>query len=233
MILQNVINIGNIVFICSQTDVVLSRVTSLLRLYLINLDPRSIKSLDSAIVEYTYLRKKFRPLLPSLTSCKKRPSVVSDRQWCATKSSVVIQQASAFHTAQLMNLLPNKGFINYNGFCSYANSILQCILCMKHVRTVLAEEANVSIKQLVKCYETVDHNALNCADICHELGVPFNLHHEQDPIEFLLALVQYCAPLFSLMKQCTTVEKSCTTCSSTTITNEEGIITNIPGTNVK
>ena len=79
--LRNVfIDIGNTVFTCGQSSVALSRVTSLSGLHLINLDPRSIKALDSAIVEYSYLRKKFRPLLPSLTSYKKRPSVIPDRQ---------------------------------------------------------------------------------------------------------------------------------------------------------
>ena len=61
-----VIDIGNTVFTRGQSYVALSRVTKLSGLYLINLDPRSIKALDSAIVEYTYLRKKFRSMLPSL-----------------------------------------------------------------------------------------------------------------------------------------------------------------------
>ena len=54
-----VIDIGNTVFTCGQSYVVLSRVTKLSGLYLINFDPHFIKALDSAIVEYTYLRTKF------------------------------------------------------------------------------------------------------------------------------------------------------------------------------
>jgi len=97
-----------------------------------------------------------------------RPSVIPDRQWCDTKFSVVIQQKAALHTAQLLNVLPNKGFINSNRLTSYANSILQCILCGKDVRSVLAEEASVNIKQLVKCYESTEHMTLDYTSICKE-----------------------------------------------------------------
>ena len=56
--LHNVaVDIGNSVFTCGQTYVALSRVTSLAGLNLINFDPRSIKALNSAVAEYTYLRK--------------------------------------------------------------------------------------------------------------------------------------------------------------------------------
>ena len=54
-----VVDVGNTVFTCGQSYVALSRVTNLSGLYLINFDPRSIKALDSAILEYTYLRTKF------------------------------------------------------------------------------------------------------------------------------------------------------------------------------
>ena len=70
--LQNVVvDIGSSVFSCGQTYVALSRVTSLAGLHLINFDPRSIKALNSAVTEYTYLRKNFAPRLPSLCANKK------------------------------------------------------------------------------------------------------------------------------------------------------------------
>ena len=54
--LHNVVtDIGNSIFACGQSYVAMSRVTSLSGLHLINMDPRSIKALDSAVLEYTYL----------------------------------------------------------------------------------------------------------------------------------------------------------------------------------
>lgn len=46
----------------------MSRVKGLSGLHLVNLDPKSIKASDSAIMEYSYLRKTFLPELPSLPS---------------------------------------------------------------------------------------------------------------------------------------------------------------------
>ena len=90
----------------------------------------------------------------------------------------MIQQQS-LNAANLITALPSKGFINTNGISSYASSILQCMLYMKDVHTViLAEEANESIKQLVKSYQSADHTALDCAGICNELGEQFNSGHE-------------------------------------------------------
>ena len=94
--LKNVlVDIGNNIFACGQAYVAMSRVTSLSGLHLINFDPRSIKALNSAVVEYNYLRKTFRPTLSSLTSHKKRPKVTLDRQWCTTKYATLIQWKSA------------------------------------------------------------------------------------------------------------------------------------------
>ena len=62
--LNNVlVDLGNSIFACGQAYVAMSRVTGLSGLHLINFDPRSIKALDSAIVEYCYLRETFRPTL--------------------------------------------------------------------------------------------------------------------------------------------------------------------------
>jgi len=51
--LHHVTDIGNSVFTCGQSYVAMSRVTSLSGLHLINIDPRSIKALDSAIIKYS------------------------------------------------------------------------------------------------------------------------------------------------------------------------------------
>ena len=60
--LKNIlVDLGNSIFACGQAYVAMSRVTSLSGLNLINFDLRCIKALDSAITEYSYLRKTFRP----------------------------------------------------------------------------------------------------------------------------------------------------------------------------
>ena len=50
-------DIGSTVFTCGQAYVALSRVKSIVGLHLINFNPRSVKALDSAILEYNRLRK--------------------------------------------------------------------------------------------------------------------------------------------------------------------------------
>ena len=56
------VDIGNNIFACGQAYVAMSRVTSLSGLHLINFDPHCIKALDSAVMEYNYLRKHSGPL---------------------------------------------------------------------------------------------------------------------------------------------------------------------------
>ena len=73
-------DIGNTIFACGQAYVAMSRVTSLSGLHLINIDPKSIKALDSAVIEYSNLRNRFCPHLPSLSTTKKRPKSVSGVQ---------------------------------------------------------------------------------------------------------------------------------------------------------
>jgi len=81
------------------------------RTYVIrNIDPRSIKALDSAIIEYSQLQQKFSPSLSPLSTSKQRPKSVSDRCWCITKSSLAVQQKSI--SANLPAAFPNKGFSN-------------------------------------------------------------------------------------------------------------------------
>lgn len=61
-----IVDVGNTVFLCGQTYVALSRVTSLDGLYLINFDPSNIKAQTTAVKEYNNLRHKYRPDLPSI-----------------------------------------------------------------------------------------------------------------------------------------------------------------------
>ena len=115
-------------------------ITSLSGLHLINLDPRSIKALDSAITEYTYLRETFRPGLPSLPTYKKRPKLVPDRQWCVSKSASMIQKCTSGSTDYLTTL-PNKGFSNSDGLSSFANSAMQCTLGCKVLCITLIKQS--------------------------------------------------------------------------------------------
>ena len=90
----------------------------------------SIKALNSAVTEYTYLRKKFIPRLPSLSINKKKVLRVPDAQWCINKSTLLAQQNSSVHTHNVLTTLPNKGFVGDDGN-GYVNSILQCLLNSK------------------------------------------------------------------------------------------------------
>ena len=61
--------------------------------HLINFDPRSIKALDSAILECNRLRQEFRSSLhPPFTLPKQRPKSISDRQWCTIRSASEVQR---------------------------------------------------------------------------------------------------------------------------------------------
>ena len=73
-------DIGSTVFTCGQAYVALSRVKSIEGLHLINFNPRSIKALDSAILEYNRLRKKFRSGLRAFIVPKRQARAVIDRQ---------------------------------------------------------------------------------------------------------------------------------------------------------
>ena len=85
------------------------RVTSLSGLHLFNMDPHSIKALDSTVLKYAYLREKYRPALPRLQHCKNKPKHIPDRQWYVTKSTMLVQQHSNNLTGQLSTTLPKKG----------------------------------------------------------------------------------------------------------------------------
>ena len=167
--LRNVVaDIANSIFTCGQSYAALSGVTNLAGLYLINFDPRSIKALNSAVTEYTYLRKKFIPRLPSLCINKKKLLRVPDAQWCINKSTLLAQQNSSVHTHNVLTTLPNKGFVGDDG-SGYVNSILQCLLNSKMIRSQLLKQSSENIKQLVTLYENPAHTPIDSSSICKEL----------------------------------------------------------------
>jgi len=58
---QNAItDIGNVIFNCGQVYIVLSQVTFLEELYLINYNPSSITANEEAIIEYNRLRQIYK-----------------------------------------------------------------------------------------------------------------------------------------------------------------------------
>ena len=184
--LKNVLaDIGNNIFACGQAYVAMSRVTSLSGLHLINFDPRSIKALDSAVLEYNYLRKKFRPSLSLLTSHKKRPKVIADRQWCTKKYATLIQQQSANHSGDHSTPLPNKGFRDSDGCSGYANS-------SKTIRQACSSDSSDCLKQLISNYEGGADTVLDCMDIRAELGSPFDQRDQQDPVTYLSLDTHHC-----------------------------------------
>ena len=76
-----VTDIRNQVFTCGQAYVALSRVTSLDGLHLINFDPRYVKALDSAAIEYNRLRQKYCSNLKPFAITKQRAKKLNDIQW--------------------------------------------------------------------------------------------------------------------------------------------------------
>ena len=194
--------------------VAMLRVTSLSGLHLINIDPRSIKALDSAIIEYSQLRQKFCPSLSPLSTSKQRPKSVPDRRWCITKSSLTVQQKSI--SANLPAAFPNKGFSNTNGLSSYANSVMQCILNSDVMRAALLNRKQSScattLHKIGSDYSNSGHTPLNCDQLRAELGDPFTRSAEIDPQFFFDALMLYNTDLYSLATLSIAEEEKCNSC---------------------
>ena len=113
-----------------------------------------------------------------------------DRQWCTTKYATLIQQQSADRSREHAILLPNKGFRDHDGCSSYPNSVMQCLLHYKAVRKICFADSSKSLKQLVSDYENIGANVvLDWMDVCNEVGIPFDLHDQQDPVTYLAAIV--------------------------------------------
>ena len=226
--LKNVlVDIGNNIFACGQAYIAMSRVTSLSGLHLINFDPRCIKALDSAVLEYNYLRKTFKPTLSLLTFHKKRPKVIPDRQWCTTKYATLIQRQSADHSGERLTLLPNKGFRDNDGCSSYANSVMQCLLHSKSIRKICSADSSKCLKQLVSNYEGTADTVLDCMDIRTQLGSPFDQHDQQDPITYLEALLTKYPSLSPLLKHTVAVELQCDICKVVTVSTKEQVVISI------
>ena len=190
------VDLGNSIFACEKACVAMSWVNSLSGLNLINFDPPCIKALDSAITEYSYLRKPFRPTLPLLFSHKHKRKSVRDRLWCTPKLTTIAQQQCADTE---MTISPRHGFLDSDGCSSYANSIMQCLLHSKVVCNVFRDGCLV---ELVKSYENNTSNVLDCTAIRNQLGDVFAQPVAKDPVDYLQAVSNCCSSLSSLLSQC-------------------------------
>ena len=217
-----VVDIGNSVFTCGQSYVALSRVTSLAGLNLINFDPRSIKALNSAVAEYTFLRKKFTPRLPALSANRKKSIRIQDTQWCITKSTLLAQQNSSARAYNVLATLPNKGFLNNDGN-GYGNCILQCLLNSTAIRSELVKESSENIKHLVTMYESPDHTPIDSSSICDEL----DLSSDHNPVDFLTAFVRQYSRLSMLIEHSVRIETVCDECTHVDTVDEKEIIFNV------
>ena len=71
-------DIGTTVFTCGQAYVALSRVKNIEGLHLINFNPRSIRALDLAVLEYNRLREEFWSNLQPFLLSKRQTKAVND-----------------------------------------------------------------------------------------------------------------------------------------------------------
>ena len=129
---QVLTDIGNTIFTCSQTYVALSRVKSIESLHLVNFDPRLMKALDSAVLEYNQLRIEFMSNLQPFILPKQHVQVVGDRLWCTIKHASVIQEP--INQSPKETTFKGRGFANTDGVSSYANSVVQCLMLFPAVR---------------------------------------------------------------------------------------------------
>ena len=207
-------DIGNSIFTCGQAYVALSRVKSISGLHLINFDPRSIKALDSAILEYNRLRQEFRSGLLPFTLPKQRPKSIGDRQWCTIRSASEAQHPvnqSVQHVA-----FTGKVFVNPDGVSSYANSVMQCLLLSPAVRQAMLQSASKALKDMCALYRSAADCNLDCLTLRQELGAPYDAPNNQNPAVFLEALLHHSSQLSSVLQHTVRLRTQCTHCNSDT-----------------
>ena len=225
-------DIGNTVFTCGQAYVALSRVKTIKGLHLINFDPRSIKALDSAILEYNRLRKDFRSNMQPFVLPKRRPKAIDDRQWCTIRSASAVQQP-VNQPAQDVTF-KGKGFVNTDSVSSYANSVMQCLLLSPAVCQAMQQSTSTAIKDMCDAYTSTAECNLDCLQLRQELGAPLDGPHTQSPVAFLQALVHHLSHLSSALQHTVRLHIQCTHCNIASFTeNQQHIIPLFIPTSVK
>ena len=123
-----------------------------------------------------------------------------------------------------MTTLPNKGFLNDDDDNGHANSILQCLLNSKVIRSQLVKESCENIKQLVNLYENPAHTPIDSSSICKKLA---SMLADRNPVDFLTAFVHQYSGLRPLIEHCMRTKTVCTKCTHANTTDEKEIIGNV------
>lgn len=154
------IDAGNTIFACGQTYVVLSRITELKGLHLINFDPLKIKASDEAILEYNQLRRRFRPNLQPFDLSRKvtMKHQISDNMWALSKNVLLAQNKALNAAAEEWNV---HGLTN--DYSDYVNATLQSFFNNQSLRRVFLESKDHSIFK--RLYELYKSNKLSSGDI--------------------------------------------------------------------
>ena len=171
-------DIGNSIFTCGQAYVALSRVKSISGLHLINFDPRSIKALDSAILEYNRLRQEFRSSLHPFNLYEQRPKSISDQQWCTMRSASEVQRP--INQSVQHGQFTGKVFVDTDGVSSYANSVMQCLLLSPAVHQAMLQSTSTALKDMCALYTSVADCNLDCLTLRQELGAPYDAPNSQN-----------------------------------------------------
>ena len=219
-------DIGNSVFTCGQAYVALSRVKSIEGLHLINFDPRSIKALDSAVLEYNRLREEFRSNLQPFTLPKRHVKAVGDRQWYTIRSASAVQEPINQSVQEIT--FKGKGFVNSDGVSSYANSVMQCLLLSPAVRQAMQQSTSTALKNICVAYTSMADCNLDCLQLRQELGSPYDGPHTQNAIAFLQALVHHSPQLSSVLQHTIRLHIQCTHCFSSNFTDHQQHIIQLP-----
>ena len=209
-------DIGNTVFTCGQAYVALSRVKSIEGLHLINFDLRSIKALDSAILEYNRLRHEFRSHLQPFTLSKQCPKSIGDQQWCTFRSVSDIQQPLNQSVQHVV--FTGKMFVNSDGVSSYADSVMQCLLLFPTVQQAMLQSTSAALKDMCALYTSMSNCNLDCSKLRQELGAPFDVPNTQNPVAFSEALIHHSSQLSSVFQHIVRLLIKCTHCNSATVT---------------
>ncbi|KYN29317.1 ATP-dependent DNA helicase PIF1 [Trachymyrmex cornetzi] len=114
---------GNSVFSCGQIYVVLSRVTSLHGLYLINYVPSSIIASEEAIIEYNRLKRLHKPQAQITAISKEGYRKIKNVLWALPNIITSVQQSDQ-KVRQSTTSWVIRGFLNTDKVSCYSNATL-------------------------------------------------------------------------------------------------------------
>lgn len=142
------LDIGNNIFICGQSYVALSRLTTIDGLHIINFDPSQIKANPSAIEEYNRLRTKFRPDLGLIDESNRKNKKIRDRHWTISRGAKIAQEGV---TDEKQNL-KLTGFKKVASPAYILNALLTALLNVPLVSKMIMQVNSKEIKEIAKNY---------------------------------------------------------------------------------